>query len=65
MGPEPTPCGEHGEAGKEEVEARTWRWAGKGPDAAGNSHPSPGEASVGSPEAASEVLPLPNPRLLP
>lgn len=49
----------------EEVEARTWRWAGKGPEAAGNSHPSPGEASVGSPKAASEVLPLPNPRLLP
>lgn len=65
MGPEQAPSGEHGEAGEEKVGTRTWRWAGKGPEAAGNSHPSPGEASVGSPEAASRVLPLPNPRLLP
>lgn len=38
---------------------------GRGQRQLGIPSPTPGEASVGSPEAASEVLPLPNPRLLP
>ena len=39
--------GEFGEAGERGVEAGTWRWAGKGPEAAGNSQPHPRRSICG------------------
>lgn len=57
--------GEQGEVGKGEVGSGTRRWAGKGPEAAGNSQPHARRPSVRSPKATSEALPLPSPRLPP
>lgn len=42
-----TPGGEYGDAGKEEVGAESRRWAGKGPEAAGNSQPHPRRSICG------------------
>lgn len=51
-----------GKAGKGEAGAETQRWAGKGPEAAGNSQPRARRPSVGSPKATSEVLPPAQPQ---